>query len=137
MREAAPIFTASRRSNQTHASSTDPDARLYKKSAGQEAKLSYLGHTLVENRNGLIAAAMTTQADGRAERDAALLMLYELSRNRSRRITTGADKAYDTRDFVDTVRELGVTPHVARRQHGAIDERTSRHPGYAISLSKR
>ena len=137
MREAAPIFTASRRSNQTHASSTDPDARLYKKSAGQEAKLSYLGHTLVENRNGLIAAAMTTQADGRAERDAALLMLYELSRNRSRRITTGADKAYDTSDFVNTVRELGVTPHVARRQHGAIDERTSRHPGYAISLSKR
>ena len=91
----------------------------------------------MENRNGLIAAAMTTQADGRAERDAALLMLYELTRKRSGRITTGADKAYDTRDFVDTVRELGVTPHVARRQHGAIDERTSRHPGYAISLSKR
>ena len=130
-------FHGEPRSNQTHASSTDPDARLYKKSAGQEAKLSYLGHTLVENRNGLIAAAMTTQADGRAERDAALLMLYELSRNRSRRITTGADKAYDTSDFVNTVRELGVTPHVARRQHGAIDERTSRHPGYAISLSKR
>jgi transposase len=130
-------FRGEPRSNQTHASSTDPEARLYKKSAGQEAKLSYLGHTLVENRNGLIAAAMTTQADGRAERDAALLMLHELTRNRSGRITTGADKAYDTRDFVDTVRELGVTPHVARRQHGAIDEPTSRHPGYAISLSKR
>src|SRR5207244_11143089 len=99
--------------------------------------LSYLGHTLVENRNGLIAAAMTTQADGRGAPDAALVMLYELTRKRSGRITTGADKAYDTRDFVDTVRELGVTPHVARRQHGAIDERTSRHPGYAISLSKR
>ena len=130
-------FRGEPRSNQTHASSTDPEARLYKKSAGQEAKLSYLGHTLVENRNGLIAAAMTTQADGRAERDAALLMLYELTRQRKGRITTGADKAYDTRDFVDTVRELGVTPHVARRQHGAIDERTSRHPGYGISLSKR
>jgi transposase len=130
-------FHGESRRNQTHASSTDPEARLYKKSAGQEAKLSYLGHTLVENRNGLIAAAMTTQADGRAERDAALLMLYELTRKRSGRITTGADKAYDTRDFVDTVRELGVTPHVARRQHGAIDERTSRHPGYAISLNKR
>jgi transposase len=130
-------FHGEPRSNQTHASRTDPEARLYKKSAGQEAKLSYLGHTLVENRNGLIAAAMTTQADGTAERDAALLMLHELMRKRSGRITTGADKAYDTRDFVDTVRELGVTPHVARRQHGAIDERTSRHPGYAISLSKR
>jgi transposase len=130
-------FHGEPRSNQTHASRTDPEARLYKKSAGQEAKLSYLGHILVENRNGLIAAAMTTQADGTAERDAALLMLHELMRKRSGRITTGADKAYDTRDFVDTVRELGVTPHVARRQHGAIDERTSRHPGYAISLSKR
>ena len=130
-------FHGESRRNQTHASRTDPEARLYKKSTGQESKLSYLGHTLVENRNGLIVAAMTTQADGRAERDAALLMLYELTRKRSGRITTGADKAYDTRDFVDTVRELGVTPHVARRQHGAIDERTSRHPGYAISLSKR
>jgi transposase len=130
-------FHGESRRNQTHASRTDPESRLYKKSTGQESKLSYLGHTLVENRNGLIAAAMTTQADGRAERDAALLMLYELTRKRSGRITTGADKAYDTRDFVDTVRELGVTPHVARRQHGAIDERTSRHPGYAISLSKR
>jgi transposase len=130
-------FRGELRRNQTHASSTDPEARLYKKSAGQEAKLSYLGHTLVENRNGLIAAAMTTQADGRAERDAALLMLYELTRKRSGRVTTGADKAYDTQDFVSTLRELGVTPHVARRQNGAIDERTSRHPGYAISLSKR
>jgi transposase len=130
-------FHGELRSNQTHGSSTDPDARLYKKSAGQEAKLSYLGHTLVENRNGLIAAAMTTQADGTAERDAALLMLHALTRKRSGPITTGADKAYDTRDFVSTVRELGVTPHVARRQNGAIDERTSRHPGYAISLSKR
>ena len=130
-------FHGESRRNQTHASRTDPEARLYKKSTGQESKLSYLGHTLVENRNGLIAAAMTTQADGRAERDAALLMLHELTKKRRTRITTGADKAYDTRDFVDTVRELGVTPHVARRQHGAIDERTSRHPGYAISLSKR
>jgi transposase len=130
-------FHGEPRSNQTHASSTDPEARLYKKSAGQEAKLSYLGHALVENRNGLIAAAMTTQADGTAERDAALLMLHELTRKRSGRITTGADKAYDTRDFVSTLRELGVTPHVARRQNGAIDARTSRHPCYGISLSKR
>ena len=107
-------FHGESRRNQTHASRTDPEARLHKKSAGQEAKLSYLGHTLVENRNGLIAAAMTTQADGTAERDAALLMLHELTRKRSGRITAGADKAYDTRDFVSTVRELGVTPHVAR-----------------------
>jgi transposase len=114
-------FHGAPRSNQTHVSSTDPEARLYKKSAGQEAKLNYLGHTLVENRNGLIAAAMTTQADGRAERDAALLMLHELTRKRSGRITTGADKAYDTRDFVDTVRELGVTPHVARRRAGCTE----------------
>lgn len=99
-------FHGEPRRNQTHASSTDPEARLYKKSAGQEAKLSYLGHTLVENRNGLIAAAMTTQADGRAERDAALLMLHELTRKRSSRVTTGADKAYDTRDFVSSLHEL-------------------------------
>ena len=130
-------FHGERRKNQTHASSTDPEARLYKKAWGQEAKLCYLGHTLVENRNGLIAAAMTTQADGMAERDAALLMLHEWTRKKNGRITAGADKAYDTRDFVSTARELGVTPHVARRKHGAIDERTSRHPGYAVSLSKR
>lgn len=80
---------------------------------------------------------MTTLADGRAERDAALLMLHELTRRGRGRITTGADKAYDTQDFVSTVRELGVTPHVARRQNGAIDERTSRHPGYSVSLSQR
>src|SRR6266852_7921738 len=99
-------FHGEPRSNQTHVSRTDPEARLYKKSAGQEAKLSYLGHTLVENRNGLIAAAMTTQADGRAERDAALLMLHELTRKRSGRVTTGADKAYDTRYIVITLREF-------------------------------
>src|SRR4029077_11342773 len=120
-------FHGEPRSNQTHVSRTDPEARLYKKSAGQEAKLSYLGHTLVENRNGLIAAAMTTQADGTAERDAALLMLYELTRKTNGRITTGADSPYDTSAFVSTVREVGVTPHVSRRQHGGIDERTSRH----------
>src|SRR5246127_1067173 len=130
-------FRGEQRRNQTHASSTDPEARLYKKSAGQEAKLSYLGHTLVENRNGLIAAEMTTQAGGRAGSGGALLMLHELTRGRRGRITMGADKAYDTRDFVSTVRELGVTPHVGRRQNGAIDERTSRHPGYSVSLSKR
>ena len=119
---------------------TDPDARLYKKSAGQEAKLSYLGHVLVENRHGLIAAAMTTHADGTAERDAALLMLDELQRRRSTRITVGADKGYDAKDFVCTVRELRVTPHVSQNtsnRRSVIDGRTTRHPGYELSLSKR
>jgi hypothetical protein len=130
-------FRGELRRNQTHGSRTDPEARLYKKAAGQEAKLSYLGHAVVENRNGLIVAAMTTQADGTAERDGALLLLHEMIKERRTRITVGADKAYDTRDFVDTARELGVTPHVARKRRSAIDQRTSRHAGYEISLSKR
>src|SRR5712692_4610735 len=104
-------FHGEKRTNDTHASKTDPDARLYKKSAGQEAKLCYLGHAVIENRNGLIVAAMATQADGTAERDAALLMADQLT-GRKKRITLGADKAYDVQDYVNTVRELGVTPHV-------------------------
>ena len=138
--DASSNFHGEKRTNETHESKTDPDARLYKKSAGQEAKLSYLGHVVVENRNGLIAAAMTTQADGTAERDAAILMLKEMTKGRSRRITVGADKAYDTADFVSTIRELGVTPHVTqhtKNRRSAIDQRTTRHPGYGISLSKR
>src|SRR5271170_5016026 len=107
-------FHGQKRSNKTHESTTDRDARLYKKSYGKESKLSYLGHALVENRNGLIAAAMVTHADGYAERDAALLMLDQKQKNRSRRITVAADKAYDTRDFVTTLRELKVTPHVTK-----------------------
>jgi transposase len=133
-------FRGQKRSNQTHASTTDSDARLYKKSYGKESKLSYLGHALVENRNGLIAAAMVTHADGYAERDAALLMLHEKQKHRSRRITVGADKAYDTKDFVTTVRELKVTPHVTKNEKGRrsnLDRRTTRQPGYAISLSRR
>jgi len=132
-------FHGQKRSNRTHASTTDPDARLYKKSYGKESKLSYLGHALVENRNGLIAAAMVTHADGHAERDAALLMLEEKQKNRSRRITVGADKAYDTQDFVRTVRELNVTPHIIRNDRNrssTLDRRTTRQPGYAISLSR-
>src|SRR5277367_2486465 len=127
-------FRGQKRSNDTHQSSTDPDARLYKKSYGKESKLSYLGHALVENRNGLIAAARVTHADGYAERDAALLMLAEKQHGRSRRITVGADKAYDSKDFVRTVRELNVTPHVAKNEQG---RRTTRQPGYAVSLSRR
>src|SRR5450631_2893349 len=133
-------FHGQKRSNKTHQSSTDPDARLYKKSYGKESRLSYLGHALVENRNGLIAAAMVTHADGYAERDAALLMLQQKQDGRSRRITVGADKAYDTKDFVSTVRELNVTPHVTKNDKGRtsnLDRRTTRQPGYAVSLSRR
>ena len=133
-------FRGQKRSNQTHASTTDADARLYKKSYGKESKLSYLGHALVENRNGLIAAAMATHADGFAERDAALLMLEEKRQGHVRRITVGADKAYDSNDFVATVREMNVTPHVTKNDTGRrsnLDRRTTRHPGYAISLSRR
>jgi len=133
-------FQGQKRSNQTHQSSTDADARLYKKSYGKESKLSYLGHALVENRNGLIAAAMVTHADGFAERDAALLMLAGKQHRRSRRITVGADKAYDSKDFVDTARELNVTPHVVKNDKGRcsnLDRRTTRRPGYAVSLSRR
>jgi len=133
-------FRGQKRSNDTHQSTTDPDARLCKKSYGEESKLSYLGHALVENRNGLIAAAMVTHADGYAERDAALLMLAEKQQGRARRITLGADKAYDSRDFVDTVRELHVTPHITKNDKNRssnLDRRTTRQPGYAISLSRR
>jgi transposase len=133
-------FHGQKRSNQTHESTTDPDARLYKKSYGKESKLSYLGHALVENRNGLIAAAMVTHADGYAERDAALLMLEKKQQGRTRRSTVGADKAYDTEDFVRTVRELHVTPHVTRNDKSRssnLDRRTTRQPGYAVSLSRR
>lgn len=132
-------FHGEKRSNQTHASSTDPDARLYKKSKGKEARLSYLGHIVTENRHGLIAEAMTTHADGTAEADAALLMLKDLAK-RSRRITVGADKAYDVAGLVSVLRELNVTPHVMqnnKNRRSAIDRRTTRQLGYGISLGKR
>jgi transposase len=133
-------FHGQKRKNETHESTTDPDARLYKKSYGKESHLAYLGHALVENRNGLIAAAMATQADGYAEREAALLLLEEKQKGSSRRITVGADKAYDTKDFVRAARALNVTAHVAKNEKGRrsnLDRRTTRHPGYAISLSRR
>ena len=133
-------FRGEQRRNNTHQSKTDPESRLYRKSSGQEARLSYLGHTVVENRNGLVVAAMATQADGTAEYDAGLLMVADLMKRRKRRITLGADKAYDTQDFVATVRELGATPHVIQNntnRRSAIDGRTTRHAGYRVSLSKR
>jgi transposase len=136
-------FHGDKRSNETHESKTDPDAKLYRKSKGQEAKLGYLGHVLMENRHGLILDAMLTQADGTAERDAALLMLYRKWREGKRRgpATVGADKAYDTWDFVRTIRDMNIRPHVSqntRRPGGsAIDNRTTRHAGYAMSQRKR
>jgi transposase len=133
-------FHGQKRTNETHESTTDPDARLYKKSYGKESHLAYLGHALVENRNGLIAAAMATQADGYAEREAALLMLQEKQKGNTQRITVGADKAYDTKDFVTAARALNVTAHVTKNEKGRrsnLDRRTTRHPGYAISLRRR
>jgi transposase len=143
---APGAFRGQQRSNDTHASKTDPDARLYRKGGGQEARLAYLGHVLLENRNGLIVDAMLTHADGTAERDAALLMLHHQWRKRARRgqhgpMSVGADKAYDTPDFVHTVRAMNTRPHVAqnlKRPGGsAIDARTVRHTSYQLSQRKR
>jgi transposase len=139
-------FRGDERTNDTHESKTDPDAKLYRKGNGQEARLGYLGHVMMENRNGLIVDAMLTQADGTAERDAGLIMAYRRWRKNRRRgprapISVGADKAYDTRDFVKTLRDMGIRPHVAqnlKRSGGsAIDQRTTRHNGYQISQKKR
>jgi transposase len=134
-------FHGERRSNQTHESKTDPEARLYKKSQGSEARLSYLGHVMMENRSGLIVEAMVTQADGTAEADAALLMADAMrKKRRGRRFTLGADKAYDRRDVVRTLQEMRVTPHFAqndKQRRSAVDGRTTRHTGYALSQSRR
>ena len=132
-------FRGEKRSNETHASTTDPEARLYKKSAGSEAKLAYLGHVLTENRQGLVVQARVTTATGTAEREAALEMI-EAQTGGARRATMGGDKGYDVHGFVVEVRELGVTPHVAqnnKNRSSAIDERTTRHGGYEISQRKR
>jgi len=134
-------FHGDKRSNATHASKTDPDARLYKKSRGSEAKLSYLGHVMVENRHGFIVEAMLTQADGTAEADAAILMADAMrKKRRGQRFTLGADKAYDSRDLVTTLQAMNITPHVAqnnKHRRSAIDGRTTRHGGYAMSQSRR
>jgi transposase len=132
-------FHGEKRSNQTHESTTDPDALLARKGNGKEAKLSYNGNLLIENRNGLIITTELLQANGTAERDAALVMIEQLPGDNQ--VTVGADKAYDTKDFVAECRNMQVTPHVAqniKRSGGsAIDERTTRHAGYAISQKKR
>jgi transposase len=126
-------FHGERRTNDTHQSTTDPDARLTRKGAGREAKLGFIGHALMENRNGLVVDGCLTRADGHAERVAALHMI-EPHADRARRITLGADKGYDVEDFVNELRSVNVTPHVAAKAKGsAIDGRTTRHPGYRAS----
>ena len=129
-------FHGERRSNATHASTTDPEARLSRKSQGHEAKLAYQGHVLMENRHGLVVDTCVTQATGIAERETAVAMATNLRPG----ATVGADKGYDTRGFVAALRTLGLTPHVAQnttRRASAIDGRTTRHAGYAVSQQKR
>jgi len=128
-------FRGQKRRNDTHQSTTDPESRLYRKSNGTESKLCFAGHVLMENRFGLAIDGRLTEATSRSEREAALDMAVGVAGGR---VTIGADKAYDTRDFIEGLRELDVTPHVAAKiKHGAVDGRTTRHPGYAISQRKR
>ena len=139
-------FHGQKRKNDTHASTTDPDSRLYRKAAGREAKLSYMGHATMENRHGLAVAGMVTLANGTAERHASETMLKAKAKQAGRRITVGEDKAYDTADHVAKLRAINVTPHVTqndsvtstgKRRRSAIDARTTRHQGYGMSQSRR
>lgn len=132
-------FHCEKPANATHASTTDPESKLYRKGQGKEAKLSFMGHTLMENRSGLVVATTLTQATGTAERQAAQEMIVRHSPG-ARRITLGADKGYDAAAFVADLRTLNVTPHIAQNITGrrsAVDARTTRHPGYAVSQQKR
>lgn len=131
-------FHGQQRSRDTHESTTDPESRLFRKGRGKEAKLAYMGHVLMENRNGLVVAAEVTQATGRAEREAALRMVKRAKLRPAS--TVGADKGYDQSDFVDGLRKRGITPHVAQHdtnRRSKIDQRTTRHDGYAISQVRR
>jgi len=139
-------FHGQKRKNDTHASTSDPDSRLYRKAAGREAKLYYMGHATMENRHGLAVAGMVTHANGTAERRAAEIMLEARSKAVGRRITAGEDKAYDTADHVANLRASNVTPHVTQNnsptktgksRRSAIDERTTWHEGYGMSQSRR
>jgi len=133
-------FHGEKRCNDTHASTTDPDAKLARKGTGREARLSYSAHALMENRNGMLVDLQVAEANGRAEREVALQMLEE-TKDKSRSITVGADKGYDTADFIAGCRDIGVVPHVAQHinayRGSAIDDRTTRHEGYEISQRKR
>ena len=131
-------FHGEKRSNDTHASTTDPEAKLYKKGKGKEAKLCFMGHALMENRHGLVVRAEATEANGVAERKAALEMIDGHAPGTCNQLTLGADKAYDAREFVADLRQKCVTPHVAQKaRSSAIDGRTTRHAGYAVSQRKR
>ena len=139
-------FRGQQRKNDTHASVTDPASRLYRKAAGREAKLAYMGHAIMENRHGLAVAGQVTQADGTAERRTSEAMLKARRKTAGRRVTVGEDKAYDTAEHVAALRDLEVTPHVAsndavtktgKRRRSAIDGRTTRHPGYRMSQTRR
>jgi hypothetical protein len=138
-RNAECNFRGEKRSNDTHHSTTDPDARLAKKSRGSESRLAYMGHTVMENRHGLIVKAAASLATGTAERDVAAELLAQLPGKH--RKTVGADKNYDTRGFVQRCRAMKVTPHVSRNEKrsggSAIDGRTSRHAGYQVSMRLR
>jgi transposase len=132
-------FRGEKRSNETHASTTDPEAKLHRKGNGKEAKLAYIGNAMTENRHGLVVETELGSASGTIEREAAKTMVVRYAPG-SRRLTLGADKAYDAREFVDDLRDLNVTPHIAQNLNGrrsAIDGRTTRHAGYAISQQKR
>jgi transposase len=139
-------FRGQARKNDTHASTTDPESRLYRKALGREARLCYMGHATMENRHGLAVAGMVTRATGTAERHASETMLKAKAKQAGRRITVGEDKAYDTADHVAKLRAIKVTPHVAqndsvtltgKRRRSAIDARTTRHDGYGMSQSRR
>jgi len=133
-------FHGEQRRNDTHRSTTDPEARLFKKSRGSESKLSFMAHVLMENRNGLVVDTRLTKSTGKAERESAWMMGWRVGRGQ-RRITLGGDKNYDTQGFVASCRAARITPHVSQNEHGhrssAIDERTTRHKGYAVSQRKR
>jgi transposase len=131
-------FHGEERTNETHQSTTDPEARLYRKGPGKEAKLSYMGHALMENRHGFVLAGTLTTATGKAEEEAAMALVRKLPARRRKRSTVGADKGYDRRRCVEALRRLGVRPHVAAKVRGsALDGRTTRHVGYQISQRKR
>jgi transposase len=137
-RNAEVDFRGEKRSNATHASTSDPDARLYKKSPGTGAMLCFMGHALMENRSGLIVQGDLTRADGHAERRAAIDMIHRHSPGSTRQLTLGADKGFDAAEFVAGLRQACVTPHVAQKsRYSAIDGRTTRHEGYALSIKHR
>jgi transposase/IS5 family transposase len=129
-------FRGEKRSNETHASTTDPEAKLHKKSAGQETKLCYMGHVLMENRHGIAISVLLTQASGTAERKAALKMM-DKAKPKSKRATLGGDKGYDVAEDVKAFRAINVTPHFARKKYTTLDARTTRHPGYHLSQKIR